>query len=97
MWDDISRADAKLLNIRVWFGFVAFSVQIIVIKVLPLVLISLIMNIMPLFTALFGRIFLKERLTPLQSFCLAMSLVGVVIMVTSNKGSSAIGSSSETA
>ena len=65
LWDDITRADAKLLNIRVWFGFIAFSVQIIVIKDLPLVLISLIMNIMPLFTALLGRIFLKEKLTSL--------------------------------
>ena len=65
LWDDISSKEVKVLSIRVIFGFVASSALIYVTKTLPLVLVALITNIMPLFTAIFGRIFLKEKLTSL--------------------------------
>lgn len=58
------------------------------IKYLPLVIVALVANTIPLFTALMGYYFLHERLNATEKACLVLSFVGVAILVVANKDSS---------
>lgn len=60
----------------------------VAVKNLPLVLVAIVMNTMPLFTALFGYFILREVLMPLEKLCLVLSFAGVAIIVTGNGCSS---------
>ncbi len=50
-------------------------------KYLPLVLVALIVNLMPLFTAILGYYYLKERLTCLEIVVLIVSFIGVGVLI----------------
>lgn len=54
----------------------------IALRNLPLVLVSIIMNMVPLVTAVLGYLILKERLQNFEKVCLLFSFVGVAIMIT---------------
>ena len=69
------------MRFRVAIGFFALTSQIIAVKALPLVLVSIVMNTMPLFTAVFAYFFLKERLKILEKICLVLSFIVVAIMI----------------
>ena len=68
------------------FGFVALSAQIFSVKELPLVLVTIAMNLMPLITAIFGYVFLGEVLDTIQKLVLVFSFIGVTVMITGNTG-----------
>ena len=84
IWDDLTAKDFKQLSWRCLFGFFALTCQIIAIKYLPLVLVALVMNTMPLFTAVFGYFLLGEGLKPIEKICLVISFGGVAVMITGN-------------
>jgi drug/metabolite transporter (DMT)-like permease len=42
------------------------------------------MNVAPLFTALFGSIFLKEQMTLLQIISLIITFAGIIMVVSGN-------------
>ena len=82
IWDDLTARDFRQLSWRCLFGFFALTFQIVAVKNLPLVLIALVMNTMPLFTALFGFFLLGETLKILEKICLVISFAGVAVMIT---------------
>ncbi|CDW73109.1 membrane protein [Stylonychia lemnae] len=88
VYDSLTKHDFHQLQIRVGIGFFALTCQIIALRALPLVLVSLVMNTMPLFTAVFGYFMLSERLKILEKVCLVLSFVGVAIMITGKDSSS---------
>lgn len=51
------------------------------VKYLPLVQVALIINLMPLFTAIFGYLYLKERLSKLEIIVLIVSFGGVTVLI----------------
>lgn len=51
------------------------------VKYLPLVQVALIINLIPLFTAIFGYLYLKERLTLLEIIVLIVSFGGVTVLI----------------
>ncbi len=51
------------------------------VKYLPLVEVALIVNLMPIFTAIFGYYWLNERLTIFEIVVLAISFAGVTVLI----------------
>eukprot|EP00347_Sterkiella_histriomuscorum_P022785 403337172 len=82
VWGSLTKDNGKQLMIRVVIGFFALTTQVIAVRNLPLVLVSIMMNTMPLFTAVFGFFILGETLRILEKICLVLSFVGVTIMIT---------------
>lgn len=56
-----------------------FAIQAI--KILPLVIVALVLNTSPLFTAMLGYFVLGDTLTRVEKMCLMISFSGVVTLV----------------
>lgn len=54
------------------------------VKSVPIVMVSVITNTQPIFTAIFAYIFLKEKITRVETVALFTSFLGVYILVTNN-------------
>ncbi len=52
------------------------------VRALPLVLVAIVMNTMPLITAVLGYFILHEKLKVLEKICMIISFFGVAIMIT---------------
>ena len=85
MWDSLTRKDFGQLGSRMFFGFFALSSHFFAIRELPLVLVTIAMNTMPLFTAIFGYLFFGEFLENIQKIVLVVSFIGVAVMVTGDR------------
>lgn len=81
VWDSVQRKDVKQLLFRVGLGIMTLTAQMIAIRALPLVLVSMVMNTVPLITALLGYFMLKETLRTFEKIALVISFVGVAIMI----------------
>lgn len=57
------------------------------VKSVPIVMVSVITNTQPIFTAIFAFIFLKEKITRIETIALLTSFLGVYILVTNNGNS----------
>ena len=83
MWTSIPNRMFPPLIIRSFSGLLAFLCINYALKHLPLVLVSLILNTLPLFTSLLGFIILRERTTILEVGCLILALFGVYVLLSS--------------
>ena len=83
---DIIPSEMRLsLAYRITQGIVSTFFLYNAVKQLPLVEVALVTNLMPLFTAFFGCLFLGERLNQFEIFVLIVSFTGVVIMILGGK------------
>ena len=82
MWDTVGKNDIKPLLGRVISGFISLTSTIIAIKSLPLVLVSIFNNLVPLVTAILSFVILGERLSGFEKICAVLSFAGVAIMLT---------------
>jgi drug/metabolite transporter (DMT)-like permease len=79
------KIDPKLkwkLTTRVILGVLVIVCIYTSVKSLPLVIVGVVTNLSPLFTALLSLIILKKAITKVDSFALVVSFVGVVILIT---------------
>jgi drug/metabolite transporter (DMT)-like permease len=76
------------LSIRVATGVISFYFIYTAIKYLPIFIVSLVINLAPIFTSIMGFIFLKERITRIEVFALLLAFSGVYILVSSSTSSS---------
>ena len=81
IWDSVNKKTFKALVGRVLLGFIGLTLQTQAISRLPLVLVSMVMNLVPLITGVLAYFFLKERLDLIDKICLAVSFIGVTVMV----------------
>ena len=88
IWDSVNKKTFKVLVGRVLLGFVGLTLQTQAIARLPLVLVSMVMNLVPLITGVLAYFFLKERLDVIDKICLFISFAGVTIMVCGGSFSS---------
>jgi drug/metabolite transporter (DMT)-like permease len=52
---------------------------------LPLFIVTVLGNLVPLFIALLGSILLKEKINTVQKLCLLIAFGGVFVLISSNK------------
>jgi drug/metabolite transporter (DMT)-like permease len=81
VYDCISKPVAKALVGRTLLGFLGVVLSTNSVKELPLVLVSMSNNTVPLITAVLGYFMLKEKLGTFDIGCLAASFTGVTIIV----------------
>jgi len=75
------------LSIRVFTGVISFYFIYTAIKYLPIFIVSLVINLSPIFTSIMGFMFLKERITRTEVFALVLAFSGVYILVSSSANS----------
>ena len=78
----VEKRHRKFIVLRVVQGLVFIMCMYTSIKYLPLVVVSLVINLAPLLTALLSFLFLGIALSALDTTVLLLSFVGVVIIVT---------------
>eukprot|EP00347_Sterkiella_histriomuscorum_P015516 403356734 len=76
------------LCIRVFAGVISFFFINTAIQNLPIFIVSLVINLAPIFTSILAFIFLKERITRTEVFALILAFAGVYILVSSSQGNS---------
>ena len=79
------KIDLKLkwkLALRVILGVLVIICIYTSVKSLPLVLVGVVTNLSPLFTAVLSFIMLKKALTTIDAVALVVSFSGVVILIT---------------
>jgi drug/metabolite transporter (DMT)-like permease len=86
MWDSIPLRMFLPLILRSFSGLFAFFCINYALKHLPLVLVALITNTLPLFTSLLGFLILGERITFVEVGCLLLAFYGVYLLVNSSYG-----------
>lgn len=86
MWDSIPRKMFAPLIMRSFSGLFAFFCINYAIKHLPLVLVALITNTLPLFTSFLGFLILGERITFVEFGCLVLAFYGVYLLINSSYG-----------
>lgn len=69
------------LFVRVNTGLFAFFCMNQAIKHLPLVLVALFTNTMPLFCSLLGFLILGERITKIETICLIIAFIGIYVLL----------------
>jgi drug/metabolite transporter (DMT)-like permease len=69
------------LTIRVMAGAIAVYFLNLALRRLPLLIVSLIYNTAPIFTALFGWLVLEEKISYIESISLFVCFVGVYFLV----------------
>lgn len=84
LYDSIPRSMIIPLMIRVICGSLGFLCVNQAIKYLPIVLVSLFINTLPLFTSLLGFIILRERITKMEIFCLILAFYGIYSLIFSS-------------
>jgi len=72
------------LCIRVFAGVVSFFFINTAIQNLPIFIVSLVINLAPIFTSILAFIFLKERISKTEVFALIFAFVGVYILISSS-------------
>ena len=82
MIDKIRKERIPFLVFKVIQGLISHIVVFNAIRYLPMVEVALIINTMPLFTAVFGYCFLNESLSPTEIASLAISFIGIIVLVT---------------
>lgn len=75
------------LAVRCASGTLAFFCFTTAIKDLPIILVALFQNTVPLFTSLFGFIILKEKMAKSEIFCLFLAFFGVFVLISSKHSS----------
>lgn len=71
------------LCIRVFAGVVSFFFINAAIQSLPIFIVSLVINLAPIFTSILGFVFLSERISRSEVFALVLAFVGVYILISS--------------
>lgn len=71
------------LCIRVFAGVVSFFFINAAIQSLPIFIVSLVINLAPIFTSILGFVFLSERISKSEVFALVLAFVGVYILISS--------------
>jgi drug/metabolite transporter (DMT)-like permease len=82
LYDSIPGNMVLPILIRCTSGLFAFYCMSTAIKHLPIVLVALFQNTIPLFTSLFGFLILKEKITKSEILCLFLAFFGVYILIT---------------
>ena len=85
LWDTVPRRLIPALVIIVACGLASFLCLYTAIKYLPMLIIALVGNTLPLFTALFSFLILKERIRLLEIITLIVAFIGVFILLFDNK------------
>jgi drug/metabolite transporter (DMT)-like permease len=70
----------KILIIRGMAGVTALSMNYYLIQVVPLAAASTLLYLAPIFTAILGIFFVKEKVSPLQFLFFALSFSGIVVI-----------------
>lgn len=83
LWTSIPRNMIAPLLTRCLSGLLAFFCLSTAIKNLPIVLVALFQNTMPLFTSLFGFLILGEKITKSEILCLILAFYGVYTLLYS--------------
>ena len=84
MWTSIPTRMFSPLIIRSFSGLLGFLCINYALKHLPLVLVALIVNTLPLFTSLLGFVILRERTTYVEVGCLLLAFYGVYLLLSSS-------------
>ena len=84
LYDGLNKKVAKSLVGRTLLGTLAVILSTNSQKQLPLVIVSMSNNTVPLITAVLGYFILKEKLTSFDIGCLIASFTGVTISVIGN-------------
>ena len=82
MIDKIRRERIPFLIFKVIQGLLSHVIVFNGLRYLAMVEVALIINTMPLFTAVLGYYILDERLHKIEIASLATSFVGIVVLVT---------------
>lgn len=83
LYDTVPREMIFPLFIRVNSGLLAFFCTNQAIKYLPIVLVSLFSNTLPLFCSLLGFLILGERISKMEVFCLVLAFFGIYVLLYS--------------
>ncbi len=70
---------------RVTLGFVGITLQVIALKRLPLVLVAIVTNTVPLVTAVLSYFILGETLRRIDKICMALAFTGVLVMISGSE------------
>ena len=81
-----------LLFVRGTVGTAALMCVYYAVTTLPLAEATILQYVHPIFTALLGVLFLKERIQQSTMICIAFCLAGLFVMVQSNSGSDVVSS-----
>lgn len=81
LYDSIPKSMYLPLFIRVNSGLLAFFCTNQAIKYLPIVLVSLFSNTLPLFCSLLGFLILGERISKTEIFCLVLAFFGIYVLL----------------
>jgi drug/metabolite transporter (DMT)-like permease len=87
LWDGIPKRKMAELVSKVIQRTVLMFCLVYALKSVPIVMVSVITNTQPIFTAIFAYIFLKEKITRVETIALLTSFLGVYILVTNNGNS----------
>ena len=82
MISKIKRERVPFLVFKVIQGLLSHVIVFNAIRYLAMVEVALVINTMPLFTAVFGYYLLDERLMKLEVVSLLVSFVGIAVLVT---------------
>lgn len=85
LYDSIPRNMYLPIFIRCMSGLLAFYCLSTAIKYLPIVLVALFQNTIPLFTSLFGFLILREKITVSEVLCLFLAFFGVYVLISNQK------------
>lgn len=81
LWEDIPRKKIPELISKVIQRTATMFCLVYAVKSVPIVIVSVITNTQPIFTAIFGYILLNERITRVETISLLTSFVGVYLLV----------------
>ena len=81
MWDSIPSKHVFMLSVRVSLNLAYIYVNYFSVKALPLVLIGIFRNLVPLITSIFSYLLLKEGITKVEIICLLIASIGVYTII----------------
>jgi drug/metabolite transporter (DMT)-like permease len=83
-FDSIQKKHMNVLCFRVFASAFTVYCTTYSVKNLPLVLIGIVRNMTPLFTAFFSYFLLKEGISKIEILCLLLAFSGVYIVISGN-------------
>lgn len=83
LYDSIPRNMFLPIFIRCCSGLLGFYCFTTAIKHLPIIIVALFQNTIPLFTSLFGFLILRESITVTEVLCLFLAFFGVYVLISS--------------
>ena len=84
VWDGVDKQSAGPLVFRSIQGTVTNMINYSVVKYLPLTLIAIVTNMAPLIAMVLAYFLLKENLTKFDVIMLALTVLGIVVVVSFN-------------